>query len=451
MLAFATVAVALAWSMYVRDPSPASRMTIEPLAWTVALPKRPVADRMVPPPSEAAEDGLEPPLELRSITVRRGDTLMKLLLDNGVPAPQAHLAVTSLREIYDPRGLRIGQEITLIYRPGIYHPGNGAAAAPKFEGLLLDAAIDREVSVLRDGADSFAAAQKLRPLVRRLTYLRGRIEASLFVSAKAAGVPVSVVLSMIRLFSFDTDLQRDLRPGDGFEVLYERFNFEDGGYARDGEVVHAALTLSGRRLALYRFSPRAGAVDYYDASGQSVRKALMRTPIDGARLSSRFGKRRHPIKGYTRMHRGVDFAAPKGTPIYAAGDGVVTRGNRNGSYGKYIRIRHNSTYSTAYAHLSRIAKGIGRRKRVRQGQVIGYVGSTGASTGPHLHYEILRQGRQINPLAVEMPPGEKLRGAELAAFKARHTEIERRIAELADAGYKVAHEFTPPPPAPPRR
>ena len=449
MLAFATVAVALAWSMQFRDPSPAKWVTIEPPArvWTVALPKRRVADRARPPPaaSEAAEDGLGPPLELRSITVRRGDTLMKLLLDNGVPAPQARLAITSLRDVYDPRDLKAGQEITLIYRPG-----NDAAAPAKFEGLLLDAAIDREVSVIRDGVDSFAAEQKLRPLVRRLAYVRGRIESSLFVSAKAAGVPTSVVLSMIRLFSFDTDLQRDLRPGDGFEVLYERFQFEDGGHARDGEVVHAALARSGRRLALYRFSPRDGAADYYDAGGQSVRKALMRTPIDGARLSSRFGKRRHPIKGYTRMHRGVDFAAPRGTPIYAAGDGVVTRGNRHGSYGKYIRIRHNSTYSTAYAHLSRFAKGIGRRKRVRQGQVIGYVGSTGASTGPHLHYEILRDGRQINPLAIEMPPGEKLRGAELSAFKARRAEIERRIAELADASYKVAREFTPPP-APPRR
>lgn len=388
----------------------------------------------------------EPPLEFRPVVVRRGDTLIRLLLDNGVATSEAHRAVISLRELYDPRELRGGQEITLIY-----HPGDTAAPEPRFEGLLLDAAVDREVSVIRDGVEDFVAAETVRPLRRELAYARGRIESSLFVSAKAAGVPVSVVISMIRLFGYGADLQREPRPGDDFEVLYERFRYEDGGHARDGEVVHAALALTGRRLAVYRFSPRPGSVDYYDADGRGIRKALMRTPIDGARLSSRFGKRRHPIAGYTRMHRGVDFAAPTGTPIYAAGDGVVARVGRHGSYGKYIRIRHNATYDTAYAHLSRYAKGLNRRQRVRQGEVIGYVGSTGASTGPHLHYEVLLDGRQVNPLAVEMPVADKLQGAELAAFEARRAEIDRRLAALGDGSYQLARELTPPPPEPPRR
>jgi murein DD-endopeptidase MepM/ murein hydrolase activator NlpD len=377
-------------------------------------------------PDRLLEAEAAPRLRQQALKVRRGDTLMKLLVKAGVPRREAHAAVTSLRAVYDPRDLDVGQTVTVLYRD----QSNGERRE-RFHGVRLDAAVDREVSVTRREADGYVAVESVRPLARDLTYVSAAIESSLFLAAERANVPIPVIVSMIHLFSFDVDFQRDVQPGDGFEVLYERFRFADGRVARTGEVIHAVLQLSGKRLLLYRFARPDGRVDHFDGNGQSVRKALLRTPVDGARLSSRYGMRRHPVKGYNRMHRGIDFAAPTGTPIYAAGDGVVRSAGRNGGYGTYVRIRHNSTYDTAYAHLSRIAKGLRRGKRVRQGQVIGYVGSTGLSTGPHLHYEILRDGRQVNPLKVKMPPGDKLDGALLAAFRARRDEIDARVATLA--------------------
>ena len=203
----------------------------------------------------------------------------------------------------------------------------------------------------------------------------------------------------------------------------------DGKVLRPGNILYAAMTLGGTKTALYRYADD-GFVDYFDSAGRSARKALLRTPIDGARLSSSFGMRKHPVMGYSRMHKGIDFAAGKGTPIYAAGDGIVERASRFGNFGNYIRLRHNSDYATAYGHLSRYAKGIHPGKRVKQGQVIGYVGSTGRSTGPHLHYEVLYNGKQVNPLSVKLPTGTKLAGKALAGFKA---ESERRYAQFVGA------------------
>ena len=248
-----------------------------------------------------------------------------------------------------------------------------------------------------------------RQLQRVALGAEGRIDNNLSTAARDAGLPMSVLVEMIRIFSFDVDFQRELQSGDSFEVLYEALFEDDGSLAKTDGVLYASLTLSGERLDMYNFTPQSGHDDFFDRKGQSVRKTLMRTPIDGARLSSRFGMRKHPVLGYSRQHKGVDFAAPRGTPIYAAGDGVIESAGRNGGYGKYLRIRHNSTYKTAYGHMTRIAKGMRRGKRVRQGQIIGYVGSTGRSTGPHLHYEVLRSGRQVNPLKIKLPSGEKLK------------------------------------------
>jgi murein DD-endopeptidase MepM/ murein hydrolase activator NlpD len=243
---------------------------------------------------------------------------------------------------------------------------------------------------------------------------------------------------MIRIFSFDVDFQRELQPGDSFEVLYEALFEDDGSLAKTDGVLYASLTLSGERLDMYNFTPQSGHDDFFDRKGQSVRKTLMRTPIDGARLSSRFGMRKHPVLGYTRQHKGVDFAAPRGTPIYAAGDGVIESAGRNGGYGKYLRIRHNSTYKTAYGHMTRIAKGMRRGKRVRQGQIIGYVGSTGRSTGPHLHYEVLRGGRQVNPLKIKLPSGEKLKAADLASFQRHRAGIDAQRRRVRDTNAMIA-------------
>ena len=199
---------------------------------------------------------------------------------------------------------------------------------------------------------------------------------------------------------------------------------------RGGDLLYAGLSLSGEILDAFRFEPEDGEVEYFDRTGRSLRKFLLRTPVDGARLSSTFGMRRHPILGYSRMHKGVDFAAPSGTPIYAAGSGRVVAAGRNGGYGNYIRVRHSGEYSTAYAHLSRFAKGIRPGQRVRQGQVIGYVGTTGRSTGPHLHYEVLRNDQQINPLEIKQPPTTQLAGADLERFNEEVARIDRLRGEL---------------------
>jgi murein DD-endopeptidase MepM/ murein hydrolase activator NlpD len=265
------------------------------------------------------------------------------------------------------------------------------------------------------------------------TRASGIIENSLFVAGEKAGVPVPVLVQLIRAYSWDVDFQRDIRPGDGFEIMYDRFVDSRGETVYHGDVAFAALTLSGQRKALYRFTRDNGEAGFFDPSGKSARKALLRTPVDGARLSSGYGRRKHPILGYTRMHKGVDFAAPKGTPIYAAGSGTIEVAGRNGGYGKYVRIRHNGSYSTAYAHMKGFANGISKGARVKQGQVIGYVGSTGRSTGPHLHYEVIRDGRQINPMKVKMPAGPKLKGKELERFLAHVAETDLRFAALGES------------------
>jgi murein DD-endopeptidase MepM/ murein hydrolase activator NlpD len=258
----------------------------------------------------------------------------------------------------------------------------------------------------------------------------GVIAESVYGAARAAGLPNQTLAEMIKLLSWDVDLQRDIHPGDRFEAVYERRLNEDGAFAAAGDLLFVGLDTREREVEAYRFAAADGTASYYDRDGRALRKWLLRTPIDGARLSSKFGPRRHPVLGYTRMHKGIDFAAPTGTPILAAGDGVVDFAGRNKGYGNYVRVRHDGEYSTAYAHLSRFQKGMKRGRRITQGEVIGYVGSTGLSTGPHLHYEVLRRGAQVNPLAIKAAAfADRLRGAELSRFLAlrdRIDELRRR-------------------------
>ena len=382
-----------------------------------------LATRLPASPAALAPALQRPPITF-PIEVRTGDTLANLLQGAGVPRPQSHSAIAALRTVYDPRRIRPGQEVLVTFEATDDGTDPGL-----FVGFSLDVAFARRIAVSRAG-EGFAADVVERDLERTLFRGQGTIRSSLFVDGDAAGVPVPVLIEIIRAYSWDVDFQRDIRDGDGFELVYERFTDENGKPVHAGQLVSAKLTLSGKRLAIYRFADKDGATDFFDDNGQSVRKALMRTPIDGARLSSRYGPRRHPILGYTKVHKGIDFAAPQGTPIYAAGNGTVHVAGRNGAYGNYVRIRHNESYSTAYGHLRRIAKGVRKGSRVVQGQVIGYVGTTGRSTGPHLHFEILVAERQVNPLKVKMPSGRKLEGAELERFHAEREVIERAYATL---------------------
>jgi murein DD-endopeptidase MepM/ murein hydrolase activator NlpD len=357
-----------------------------------------------------------------TLAIEKGDTLMNALLRAGAGNADAHHAIEAFKQVLNPRKLQVGQELTVQFD----------READKDDELVLASfslqlGPDRDIVVNREGNGRYEAGEIQKPIEMVATRTQGTINSSLYVAAVDAGMPVAVLMEMIRAFSFDVDFQREIQKGNTFEILFDRAYTTDGALVREGPLRYAALTLGGKTLELYRFELADGRIDYFDTKGQSVRKALMRTPIDGARLSSTYGMREHPILGYSTMHRGVDFAASSGTPIMAAGDGVIEKSRRNGGYGKYVRIRHNSSYSTAYAHLNAYGPGIKEGRRVNQGDIIGYVGTTGRSTGPHLHYEVLLDDKQINPLSVKLPTGEKLEGAELTRFEQSREAV---IAEL---------------------
>ena len=361
----------------------------------------------------------------KKMVIGRGDTLSVALTRAGGTREEAEAAIVAFRKVHNPRRLRVGQTLSLAF-----DPADGSGAAPRLASLALDVAADRDVVVERGDDGNFTSSVVDRPLERILHRSIGTIDSSLYDAAIDAGMPDQVLMEMVHIFSFDVDFQRDIQPGDHFEVLYEAVFNKAGAFVENGPILYAHLEVGERDVELFRFEPVEGPADYLDAKGASVRKALMRTPINGARLSSAYGMRKHPILGYNKKHLGVDFAAPKGTPIYAGGDGTISMIGRYGNYGKYIRIRHNGTYSTGYAHLSGYAKGMKRGKRVRQGQVIGYVGSTGMSTGPHLHYEVMQGNKRINPMTLKLPSGRKLKGQELAAFQRQVQKITVLLAEV---------------------
>jgi len=398
-----------------------------------------VATRTVPPavgnrvkaraaaPRDAGTEGAKAPGDImRTVRARPGDTFMKVLRRAGASRADAHDAITAMRAVFKPRRLKPGLRIAIRLRAAAE-----AAKEPRLMGLTFEDGIARGITVHRGTGGAFTATAADRKLFRKLARVSGTIRSSLYRSAIAAGLAPPTLARLIHLYSWDVDFQRDIQPGDSFDVVIERL-FDAAGVPRGtGAIVYARLTLSGLAYPLYRFNSGNGRFEYFDPKGRSAQKALMKTPIDGARLSSGYGKRRHPILGYTRMHRGVDFAAPRGTPIFAAGDGTIASIGRNGAYGRYIRIRHNARYATAYGHLHRYARELRRGRRVRQGQVIGYVGSSGRSTGLHLHYEILVDGRRKSPMRLRLPSGRLLTGAARRRFDATRAGLDRRIAGLA--------------------
>jgi len=367
-----------------------------------------------------------------TLTVGSGDTLMAMLTNAGADRRDAHAAIAEMSNVFKPRYLKPGQEIELTLRPSP-SPQDPASLV----SMKLVESVERDI-VVHEGEEGYVAETVEHPLTVEVAAAEGVIENSLFLAGETAHVPQAVLADLIQVYSFDVDFQRDIRSGDGFTVMYEEYMDENGQPVRTGNILRASMTLSGQEKLLYRFENAKGRVDYYDPDGKSVRRALMRTPINGARLSSGFGNRKHPILGYTKMHTGTDFAAPRGTPIYAAGDGTVVWAARKGGYGNYIRIRHNGTYQTGYAHMSGFARGIHRGTRVRQGQVIGYVGTTGRSTGPHLHYEVLRNGRFINSRTMHLPSGDALKGDDLVAFRALTEKESNEFASLMGSTVQFA-------------
>lgn len=394
--------------------------------------------------AQAAAALTQPKFETeRSLTLKSGQTLAGVLQKEGVSGAQAYQAVKALGKHYDPRKVRPGQKISLVVQkdktaetPEITQ---NDVANPTPEKIILDQMVMildpiKSIEVSRSAeTDTFNSEIVKKDVSLQKNVGAATIQTSVYGSAAKAGIPSAITAEMIRIYSWDVDFQRDIRQGDKIEVLYEAYQTKGGDVARYGNVLYAKITVAGVSIPVYRFKMRNGDIDYFTEDGWSIKKALMKTPIDGARLSSGFGMRKHPVLGYNKMHKGVDFAAPTGTPIYAAGDGTIDFKGRKGGYGNYIRIRHNSQLKTAYAHMHRFAKGMGTGKRVKQGQVIGYVGTTGRSTGPHLHYEVLKNNKQVNPNRVDLPTGEKLKGANMTAFKARMKELNKQYKEVAQS------------------
>ena len=406
------------------DP-PADRRTFAPVA----------ASRLVPPAAEnaAVAEGealaVEPAAPfVKVVEVEKGDTLIDILLSSGVSRTEAVGAIEALDGVFRPKDLRPGHEITLSFNELDDRAVEGGL---QLASLSLQPSVERDLVVNRDESGDFIAAEIERPLELQLARAAGTIDSSLFEAGNDTAVPIDTMTQVIKAFSYDIDFEREIQPGDRFEIVYERYEDEHGRLARTGNLLFAALVQKGVAREIYRFEPLDGSADFYNARGESVRKELLRTPLDIVRITSKFGMRKHPVLGYSRMHKGVDFAASTGTPIFAAGDGVIAKIGKQRGYGNYVQIKHNSQYATAYAHMSRFAKGLKKGRKVQQGDVIGYVGSTGMATGPHLHYEILVEGAQINPTKVKLA-GRKLDGKDLRHFEALKAEMKKLRRTLAD-------------------
>ena len=290
--------------------------------------------------------------------------------------------------------------------------------------LKLNFSKTKDIFVWQDFDKNYISKMFLRPTRSENTLIKGIIKSSLYLSAIKSGMPENTLLEMINLLGFSVDFQREIREGDTFEIIFtKKIDVLKNSLIQTKPIDFVSINLSGTKLSFYKYHDEYGLPQYYDENGKSSKRTIMKTPINGAKLTSRYGKRKHPVLGYTKLHRGIDFAAPAGTPIFAAGDGIVEKAGWNGSYGRYIRIRHTGTYKTAYAHLSGIHKRIKIGSRISQGKIIGYVGSSGRSTGAHLHYEVLRNDKQVNPMNIKLPAGKNLNKKYLSAFKQRVKQV----------------------------
>jgi murein DD-endopeptidase MepM/ murein hydrolase activator NlpD len=363
-----------------------------------------------------AQPGFTRP-ETVPVKVLPGETLEAAVQRAGVGADEARQMVQTLASTMDTVHIKAG----LAFDAAIARP-RGDHGQARLIGLSLRTGPATAVTVSR----TFDGALRLRELEEKVsdeqTVAHGAITGSLYESAFKLGANSSITSQMVKLFSHKIDFDRDLKPGDKFELVFNREVTESGRTVATGDLQYAEI----RGIQFYRFE-RHGDVEYFDAGGKNIKGFLLRTPVDGAHMTSGFGMRMHPILGFNRMHQGIDFGAGSGTPVLAAGDGVVVEARSWGGYGNWLRIRHRDGWETGYAHLSRYAKGLRPGQHVRQGQLVAYVGTSGMSTGPHLHYEIWRRGARVDPVSAKAPQGTVLAGAELGAFRAQKARIDRLV------------------------
>jgi murein DD-endopeptidase MepM/ murein hydrolase activator NlpD len=369
----------------------------------------------------------DPPAETLVAVARRGDTLAELLAKAGVDRAEAAAALAALAPRFPPRNLAIGQAIGIRL-----HPADNALL-----GLEVELAPGRMLTLRREGL-GWLAEEHAEAAHPHLARIEAEITGGVFPTLVRAGLPPALAQDLVRALSHAVDFERDIQPGDSIAVAFERLRAADGELLRHGAVLHAALTLSGRVQDYWRHVDADGDAAWYEADGTPLQGGFLRTPLDGARLSSAFGMRRHPVLGFNRRHEGLDFAAPSGTPVFAASDGVVASARFESGYGRTVRLRHAGGVETVYAHLSRFAPGLRAGERVRQGETIGAVGASGLATGPHLHYEVRIADRAQDPARVALPAGQRLQGQALAEFHDRRRQLTRQIAQLASGVTEVA-------------
>ena len=350
--------------------------------------------------------------------LEKGKSIYELLIKYKISSQTINDILNTVMPYYDLGQMKAGQKLEIIF--DLNNDLNGISfnidQMTKLQIVLVD--------------NSFKVFFYKKPYKIKNNFSEIIISSNLYNDSEAFGLPRSIFFELVKILSFSLDFQRDIRKNTTFLVLYEKLYDYNNNLITTGKILYSKVLLKNDSIAMYLFKSNEKEADFYDSEGKSIRKTLMKTPIDGARLSSGFGKRRHPILGYNKMHRGIDFAAKRGTPIYAAGDGIIERANFYGAYGRYIRIKHNSQYKTAYAHLSKFARGIKRNSKVKQGQVIGYVGTSGRSTGPHLHYEVIFNKKQINPLKLKMPELNTLNKNEMIDFNKQKENITKILNDI---------------------
>ena len=359
---------------------------------------------------------LEPRYEIISYTSKSGDTYESIINNLNIKNTEKKILLNTILEEKDLKILRINQKFTFKI-DNLYDQ----------KVIKFNVETDRKNEILFTkllGLEKFNSRKIKKNFTKNLVYKETIITDSLYNSAINLGIKPNIIIEFARLYGFQVDFQRDVWKNDSFQIIYEEFINENNNVVDTGEIIFANLNLQDTDLQLYKYEYEKDKIEYFDENGKSIRKTLMKTPINGARLSSSYGKRKHPILGYTKMHTGTDFAAPTGTPIMASGDGKITKAGWCGGGGNCVKIKHNSTYQTVYAHMSKFGRGIKKGVRVKQGQIIGYVGSTGLSTGPHLHYEVIENGRKINSQKLKLPSGKILKGEDRKSFEVSKIKID---------------------------
>ena len=366
-------------------------------------------------------DNLEPKFIDITHKVSKGETFNKILNNYKIPKSEIQKIIKILSKENKLNNLKTNQIIIFT----IDQSENN-----KITNLLFPVSRTKKIQLTRDSiSENFKKKEIVTNLNKKIIFQEGKILKSLYKTAIDLGIQANVIIEFARIYGFQVDFQRDIRKGDNFQIMYEVFEDDEGKIFETGNVIFADLILRNQKNTLYYFDKK-NSEGHYDKNGKSVKKALMKTPINGARLSSSFGMRKHPIDGYNKLHKGTDFAAALGTPIMASGDGKIIRAKWCGGGGNCIKIKHNSTYSTIYAHMSKFAVGIKNGVRVKQGQIIGYVGSTGKSTGPHLHYEVIKNGKKINSQKLKLPSGKILAGKDRELFEINRIKLDVLKSEL---------------------